>query len=333
MFFDNLAGIVERHLPDLIGVMAGARMFRMDGRGVKPASEAIESWKPDQRTIENFKLPFATIAFEETENRHGAATSCAVFWTVNEAERVLGFLVAQGQKRDTFVTTGKLKALPNVEQEIAGDDMANVGAIQEIAAWRGTKKAGLSSVTINPNWLKQFKVPESSPNRELFNRVFEKYDQGDPTWEDDLEKAKEHLADLRGEVNQLDTSMAYMRCCLGVLSILIVNEPATFIVEETPLCSRSGNPNNTIRRSEGRPHYIVLKPREIRRRFLTVNEHEPDDEERRKVAPHERRGHYRRLQSERFKAARGRVLWVNAMWVGPSEVVRGTNRYRVRLDL
>jgi hypothetical protein len=106
------------------------------------------------------------------------------------------------------------------------------------------------------------------------------------------------------------------------------------VVEERPLTA----PRETalqIRRSFDRPHFIVLKPRQIRERFLwTAKEQEENDDEiKRQVAPHERRGHFRRLQSSRFVKAKGHTIWINPMWIGPQEAVKNGNRYKVRLDL
>jgi hypothetical protein len=39
------------------------------------------------------------------------------------------------------------------------------------------------------------------------------------------------------------------------------------------------------------------------------------------------------LQSERFVKAKGQVIWIDPVWIGPSEAVKGANRYKVRLDL
>lgn len=45
--------------------------------------------------------------------------------------------------------------------------------------------------------------------------------------------------------------------------------------------------------------------------------------------PHQRRGHWRTLQAERYKARRGQRVWVKPAWIGPSEWTHQGNIYRV----
>jgi len=60
---------------------------------------------------------------------------------------------------------------------------------------------------------------------------------------------------------------------------------------------------------------------------------DPDPDFVRTLAAHRRRGHWKTLRSERFVNKRGTRVWVRATWVGPEEMIRGHETYRVRLDL
>lgn len=118
-------------------------------------------------------------------------------------------------------------------------------------------------------------------------------------------------------------------CVMQALGqILTINHPGHFILSETPLRTGKTKPGSLVR-SPWRPHYIVLKPNEIRKRLALPSPEAPAG----KRAPHERRGHWRCFRSEHFKEARGRRTWIKAHWIGPREAVRGPNRYVVELGL
>lgn len=113
--------------------------------------------------------------------------------------------------------------------------------------------------------------------------------------------------------------------------VRVLNSPARFILEQTPkvvppVAARKA------RRSYQRPTYTVLRPNEIRERMRLPS---PEvAEQGRKVAPHERRGHWRRYPDdpERFPQVHGRRVWVKPCWIGPSENSVGRTHYRVILE-
>lgn len=318
MFFDNLAGIVERHLPEFVGRLAEARIFRMEPRDSSRApSEAITQWEPDQQTIENFRLPFTTVAFERARIRQEADDSCIVIWSMNEAEREFGYLVARGERQDVFLATGTLIALPDVNQVLEPKNMDRAARLKSITAWKGSKREGGKPVPVSLLWIGQNPDPLSERERGPLG----------------VEETQRTIKKIEHSLNVHQVNLVNMNCACAVLSVLIVNDPTSFVVEERPLNPPRENPSNTIRRSVGRPHFIVLKPGQIRKRFLYPETEEDEESETRKVTPHERRGHYRKLESERFKNVRGQVIWIKPMWVGPQEAVRGPNKYTVRLDL
>lgn len=107
-----------------------------------------------------------------------------------------------------------------------------------------------------------------------------------------------------------------------------LNMPTGFIVEVTE-SQPSSPPPNPILRLPWRPHYTVLRPREIRSVMRLVD---PSGDPHSHVAPHERRGHFRVYKHERFKFVKGKPQWIPSTWIGPSEAVVGTAKYKVLLD-
>lgn len=337
MFFDTLAGVIERHLPEFMSLMQQAHIFRFEKRDPDfSVGETVSQWEPDERTIENFRLPFPVIAQEECGERNQAGNYCLLLSVTDEAIRRLDFLLGQGKKDDVFIAAGSLKALPGSETNlgVAGKTVEVI----TLRAWEGSKKGGVSPVPSSTAWID----PESDRIDRLekgdpVQQALAKYHKGEPGWDDDLRLAEAKEC-LKLSLRKLETNIIYYRLVIGVLSILVINEPARFIVEERPL--QPVRDRLDIPRSACRPHYIILKPRQIRERFIWPDgtqgedkDDESDPENRRKVTPHERRGHFRRLQAERFVRARGQVIWIQPMWIGPSEAVRGRNYYKVRLDL
>lgn len=340
MFFDTMAGIVERHMPEMVETMRQARIFRTEP--TKPGIiGAIERWHPDERTIENFRLPFPIIAVERAHARTAAARQCVVLSCKSAERREFDFICGSAQSDgDVLLSAGSLVALPGIEQDLSGDhqDLAQLTSLMRL--WIGSKKTGMRQLGSRSNIQANFSVSRNP--RATVDPCRATVTVGGKTRDfDDLseEERRELAAKLTTDCEDHMAVSCFLNCCIGVLSVLIINEPACFVVEERPLIEPRFSPF-AIRRSADRPQFIVLKPRQIRTRFMyqdnrTEEEREEDAEnnERLKRTPHERRGHYRRLQSERFKKARGAVLWIDPVWIGPSEFVKGPNRYAVRLDL
>lgn len=107
------------------------------------------------------------------------------------------------------------------------------------------------------------------------------------------------------------------------------NSPDRFILERTMVrVPRSHQNGPKILRSHERPQYTILKPSEIRIR-MGLPEPQHDHASPR---PHERRGHWRVFQDERFVHVKGQKKWIDPMWVGPSESVVGKHVYKVLLN-
>ncbi len=115
---------------------------------------------------------------------------------------------------------------------------------------------------------------------------------------------------------------------VAVEELMVFNDPEHFILETTPIISPARRSSERILRSNERPRYTLLRPKEIRER-MRLPEPEKGKKKRR---PHERRAHTRTLGSTFYKKKRGSVIVIPASWVGPSESAVGGKRYRVLLD-
>jgi hypothetical protein len=144
---------------------------------------------------------------------------------------------------------------------------------------------------------------------------------------------KEVIGDIRVEEDDLSTDAmharktAFRNWITAIEELMLLNEPSRFILEDRPLKERV-NPKKILRSHE-RPIYTLLRPKEIRER-MHLTEHLVHTHS--SPIPHERRAHKKVLRSERYKAARGRELFIPATWVGPHENTHGRRRYKVLLD-
>lgn len=118
----------------------------------------------------------------------------------------------------------------------------------------------------------------------------------------------------------------------GVASWQLVRatHPGTWILRETVGPSRDPKHSAKIPRSHQRPRWLLITDKE-RTRYFRHDETPQQPGELRHVAPHPRRGHYRRIGDNDDGSPRH--AWVRACWVGSTESeIRGA-RYTVELDL
>lgn len=125
---------------------------------------------------------------------------------------------------------------------------------------------------------------------------------------------------------------ALINAVAALEEVMHFNSPDRFVVERSADTTRKPGAKGLpeIRRSPERPHYIMLRPDEIRTRLGIKDEVVHD---RRSPTPHARRRHYRTLRSDRFTNKAGQVVIVKASWVGPTEGEFKGRHYKVMLDL
>ncbi len=133
-----------------------------------------------------------------------------------------------------------------------------------------------------------------------------------------------------GEAARDDVKHALDNVRIGIEELAYANMPSRWVVEILTAQSREAAKAGRLRRAHQRPRFTTLTPDELRKLFGRE-----DDRERKSPVAHQRRGHWRLLQSERFAKSglKGRHLWIEATWVGETEAVVGNKKYIVRTDL
>jgi hypothetical protein len=336
MYFDRLAGLLERHLPSFTHLLADANIFRLNPPTLPNTalpsdspSDFLDAWEPDERTVQNFRLPFAKIALETAVSRHDAADSCIVLILKDLATREIDFLLGFVFDDIDVIAKGTFFALPDVDTTLSFSSTRTL-LMSQMSVWRGNKKKGVQQLRFPIEWIQT--VQFSMLKREISTsaRVVSTLKSTD-SWS--KLKAESLFPLVNEERTKCFILQVKLLCERAVIGILIINEPACFIVEER-LLNEPRSSNLPITRSTDKPHFIVLTPHQIRTRFMSLSDTpSSEDDDTKHVTPHERRGHYRTLRSERYKAARGRTIWIDPVWVGPTEAIKGKNRYLVRLDL
>lgn len=110
-----------------------------------------------------------------------------------------------------------------------------------------------------------------------------------------------------------------------------IQQPGRWVVRVSKTTKDRHKPKpGQIRRSHQRTRYIVVSDKELPR-FIGP-ESVPLGERRKLLHGHRRRGHWKRLQSPRFRFKKGKVVWTRPTWVGPKEGVRGREHYEVLVE-
>lgn len=322
MMFDRLCGILERVYRNepMLRALRDARIFEFPGRlHEAAASRDWESFGGAEFLLDNFFLPFPVVAVEDS-------ASCVVL--IDNEPNARGLNVSR-----TVIECLDLRA-PIEEFGLSRSDPA------QVAAWN----ANVESSTLPPETCS---IAVSKITGARLANDDERKAVPDGTG---LVFAGElgfvFVANKREMVFSLNSSMRAMsargdtsryaeaatRNAVAALEeIMFFNTPDRFIVERSPdVPLKSGKRPNEIIRSPHRPHYIMLRPQEIRERLGIGDEPVHD---RKSPTPHARRRHYRTLKADRFVNAQGKTVVVSASWVGPSEGEYKGRTYKVCLDL
>lgn len=260
--------------------------------------EILSQASPAAKALETFVLPFPEVAVEDR-------TSCTFLFDTEKDQ--IGF----GTKRlfiDVQHTTTAAAAYAGGDPTFdllrdLGEELfiANFGTIDRIVT-EGERYAVLGVCELQVTFSRERLVDVTT--REQLSRL------GDAV------------------VQRFDTVLRNAVTALEEL-LLVTGDAEAFVLENTPLRPRAAKAGR-ITRSHDRPVYTLLRPEQIRRRLGLKA---PADGSGGARCPHERRRHWRHLQSAYYTHKRGEKVLVPACWIGPSEAVVGQRRYRVRLDL
>lgn len=304
MHFDQLCGIAEKHMPELLPLLERARIFVFPGRAHEILPKQYTQEEVDTMR-EHFFLPFSTIAVEDT-------ATCTILWDAEKNQKGLAgkrfFIecVSTATHGDEF-DDGDMTDEARVEWEMAklqwpGACAISVGSTTRIEAQSGQKVALYGTV----DW------SMVASKDKMYVKPFPPSAAEEPE-----ESIKSVLRNVRAAIEE----------------VLFFNNPARFVLETRPskfkpMKKKKGR--KRVLRSANRPIYTLLEPKEIREK-LGLEENGAA----RKQAPHERRRHYRTYSDDpkKWPKAHGKTIVVPASWIGPDEAERDGKKYKVRLDL
>lgn len=323
MIFDRLCGIVERVYRNepLIQLLKQARLFEFPGRLHElSATRDWESFGGAPFLLDNFFLPYPVVAIEDTASCVVIADAAPGQIGLNVPRTVIecidlsvpltefGFDRNRPEVHGKYLNTLDGKSnLPPGSCSIAVSQLheARLATDAELAAkpgCTGLSFAGELALVFVANKHEMVFSPANA------------------------------MRAIQARGDMLTYTEAATRNAIAALEeVMWFNTPDRFVVErspDTPL--KPGKRPNEILRSPHRPHYIMLRPEEIRAK-LGLGEEPVHD--RKSPTPHTRRRHYRTLKADRFVNTKGKTVVVSASWVGPSEGVYKGRNYRVCLEL
>lgn len=317
MLFDKLCGIVETPEalhgpvrgkplpPDLVRLLTGLRGLAADANvfefPVAPhETEFRQEVARENRELlgDRFCLPFRTVAVEDK-------ASCVILRDTTPDAK--GLTPAR-----SFVEISPVFADP--AHYIRRDRTAEM----ELVRARGFPPDAMNVVwgTLMDMEYYDFRLPRARVNYECGGAMV---------------ATKRGVYDyLLGEDAREEVKHALDNVRIGIEELAYANMPSRWVVEVLTAQSHEAAKAGRLRRSHQRPRFTTLTPGELRTLFGRE-----DDGERKSPVAHQRRGHWRLLQSERFAKSglRGRHLWIEATWVGETEAMVGNKKYIVRTDL
>ena len=251
MYFDKLAGIAERHLPDIFNVIKQSHLFKFPGR----AQEVLPKRFSNEEIAfldENFFLPFQHIAIEDN-------VSCIILYDdqpdVKGANRKRGFIECQ-----PLIPKANERADYNSDE----DYKSTQEALAEFIKFNGGLPYNSEDIVIvSVGIIQEFRI-EHKP-----------FIDGSLKYSVVLNKK---------EIISTNFATEMIEAALGnVLTayqeIMFFNNPSRFVVEKTSIKPKRDVPKR-IRRSHERPTYTLLTPTEIATNLDLIH---PDEKSKRNI--------------------------------------------------
>lgn len=302
MLFDSLLALMERGYlpPEVVRVIRDSRLFVFPGRAHEVLAEEKSATDEEVAELnEHFRLPFRTVAVEDTaslviiadveEDQVGLSGPRSYI----EVEQMVG-------PRNSEFSVGPGELSPELENMFRGTVNVVWGAVENMVF---------------------------DPGRYGGNHLHAQFRYGGHGC---FEKKKGLRRDLMAYLPaDMVTRNSANNVLTAVAEIDAFNQPNRWILEGIPVKEKKAKGTREPRSHE-RPIYTLLKPQQIREKLGL-----PAPGEGSSPRPHERRGHWRTYRHQRFASSglADKRRWIRATWVGPSEAVVGKRRYKVRLDL
>ena len=304
MLFDRLARIAERSAPRILNLVRQARLFILEQKAQEILPEEM-SLEEQGFLYDNFFLPFEVIAVEDP-------VSCIILANAEkdqigmERERMFIELLDNDSIKSYQASVEYTDHSPEerirLEQLVASTP---VGLTMNIGTVRLLPVTNSKAIAIAGNLFHSY----------IFNR--------------DGGLVRDVSAVARATPQLSDSAMR--NACICLQEVMYINSPGRFILERKPLhlqAAKRQKNQSRIPRSPDRPVYTILEPGKIRERMKL-----PTPSQGGSVEPHQRRRHFRKLNSDKFVHRKGQTVVVKACWVGPTEAVVGNHRYKVLVDL
>jgi hypothetical protein len=311
MIFDQFAGIVERHLPNLLSIVNQAKLFSFPGRAHEVLSKDRLTEDRVQFLRDLFCLPFPVVAVED---------SASLIILIDETPDTVGLY-----SRRKFIEVAGANSIGE-----CADEIALPGGVQPREIWKAAGDVfgiSIGSAQIIDYFDSKGDGQPVFRASGLVNTMYLAGKKEGIVAEEGCLKAED--LELKADYYRISSNGAVRNYVTAMEEVAFFNQPSKFVFESSPVKERKEKAGRVLR-SGDRPLFTILDPAEIRTKLglpaLT-------ESGRKSPVAHERRRHYRTLRADRFKEAKGKTIVVPASWIGPSEAVVGSRRYKVRLDI
>lgn len=294
MVFDRLCAVAERHWPELRPYLDVARIFEFPGRAHEVLPKKVSNM---ERMHEEFFMPFDTVAIEDS----------AGVVVLRDTEKNQVGLHQKREFIDCFMAHQSMDEF--------GDSPTHKRHEEEIL--RGIPA---DAMIISKGWIRYERIKEHQyAVGELLESLY--------CTKDKILVPRDVFGKFM-ETDRLSISDPEIRNAMAAIEeIMYFNTADRFVVEVTNTSTKTRG--KKILRSIERPHYILLKPGEIRERAGIKEDSSPT---RQSPVLHERRRHTRLLLSDKFVHKQGQKIIIPATWVGETELYKGKTKYVIMID-
>ncbi len=320
MIFDKLVSIVENQMHEIKYIVEDAKIFEFPFIAHEVLKQDPEKY---EEMADTFYLPFSITAIEDK-------ASCVVLIDTEENQRGLW-------GRRNFIECMSLDA----DDKAFNKEMDN-RVIAKSGSWMELHRTG--HVILSMGYIEKGEWVGGTDVQGIGNVdkccIISKNNIVTSDLEKDMLTRNENAEFVKEDINK-----ALINVWSAMEEIHYFNTPDRFILEISPTKRRKNN--KKIPRSHERPFYTILKPFEIREKMGL-----PQIKSHNSPIPHERRRHERFLSNVRYSIdSKGnkrvakiipygprkgehyfKRVDVPAVWVGPTEKVKGNKFYKVLIN-
>ncbi len=329
MIFDQLCGIAERYLPELIPFLEQAELFIFPGR----PQDILPKKSPDTETRDYFFMPFPVMAVEDT------ATCTILMDTETKQMGISG--------RRNFIDCMPLfNSLSEFDPAASDPEIRELFEKNYNAQWEQNNH-GVYSIsmgyihTIGTQVVKQVEKVTAKGETTWFRWVHK--NKGIVQDTHDVERLELQEPDMV----QAARKSAASNALTALQEVMFFSDPSRFILETCPVKKKNKKIKKKrknqlkIPRSNNRSTYIFVEPNKIYDKFGVS----ASDPVRQLQKGHQRKRFIRKLRHTKYSESgvlspkyddRGpyyKVAPVKQTWVGPESAIIKKQHYKVRVDL